>query len=141
MANRKGLKFIIDMSPEIGEVQAECDKRLIRIALEHLIANAIEFTSSGQVTVNCQMHGDSLKITIEDTGEGIPQDQLDRICERFYQVGSPEGRDARGAGLGLSIVKHVVDAHDQKLEVESIYGVGSRFGFRLKLAESRPKES
>jgi signal transduction histidine kinase len=127
-AVQKGLALLSELSPELEEVSVEGDFKLLRLALDHLVSNAVEFTAKGSVKISVIEEDGAIRITVEDTGDGIPADRLDRIFERFYQVEpTPEN-----AGLGLAIVKHILDAHERKIEVESIVGVGSKFSFWLR---------
>ena len=126
-AVHKGLTFQSIIPPEFSNLTVVGDFKLIRLALDHLISNAIEFTNGGNVKIVVTEEGEDIRVSVEDTGDGIPADRLDRVFERFYQVEpSPEN-----AGLGLAIVKHILDAHERKIEVESIVGVGSKFSFTL----------
>lgn len=74
-------------------------------------------------------------VEVSDDGEGIPQDSLPRLFERFYRVEKSRNRDAGGSGLGLSIAKHIVEAHGQSIHVRSTIGQGSTFSFTLKKAK------
>jgi signal transduction histidine kinase len=76
---------------------------------------------------------DRLEVTVSDNGCGIAPSHLDRIFERFYRVDAGRGRDSGGSGLGLSIVKHIVQAHGGDVGVTSILGEGSTFTVRLPL--------
>ena len=75
-------------------------------------------------------------IRISDNGKGIDKKHLPRLFERFYRVESARNRKQGGSGLGLSIVKHIIDAHNEKIFVESEPNVGSEFSFSLTLVES-----
>jgi len=129
--SRKGLNFDFQMAPELESAQALGDKRLLHIVLENLIANAIDFTSEGFIRLACAEDEGKIKISVEDSGPGIPLDRLDRIFERLYRI--ENGDDDEHAGLGLSIAKHIMKAHGQKLEAESRLGVGSKFTFWLDM--------
>ena len=76
-----------------------------------------------------------LLVRITDNGEGIEEEHIPRLFERFYRVDKTGNRKVGGSGLGLSIVKHIVEAHEEKIYVESEYGVGSEFSFTLEKAE------
>jgi signal transduction histidine kinase len=124
----KGLALQSELPPELSDISVEGDFKLLRLALDHLVSNAIEFTAKGWVKISVFGEDGEIRIQVKDTGDGIPDDRLDRIFERFYQIEpSPEN-----AGLGLAIVKHILDAHERKIEVESIVGVGSKFSFWLR---------
>ncbi len=71
-------------------------------------------------------------IRITDNGEGIEEHNIPRLFERFYRVDKSGSRKEGGSGLGLSIVKHIIEAHKEKIYVESVYGVGSEFSFTLE---------
>ena len=77
------------------------------------------------------LRGNAVKIRIEDTGLGIPQKDISKIFERFYRVDKNRSRDLGGSGLGLSIVKHILELHDSHINVESEEGKGSKFEFNL----------
>jgi signal transduction histidine kinase len=131
-AENKGLQFEIELPREAEGITAFGDERLLSLALGNLISNAIDFTDHGLVRIACRDEDDRIRIAVEDSGRGIAQDQLERIFERLYKVDSPQRKEMDRTGLGLAIAKHVIDAHDQKLEVESKLGVGSKFIFWLK---------
>ena len=71
-------------------------------------------------------------IRIRDNGEGILKKNISRVFERFYRVDKSGARTEGGSGLGLSIVKHIIEAHDEKIYVDSTFGVGSEFSFTLQ---------
>ncbi|MFT6826451.1 MAG: two-component system phosphate regulon sensor histidine kinase PhoR, partial [Patiriisocius sp.] len=71
-------------------------------------------------------------IRVTDNGEGIEKEYIPRLFERFYRVDKSGSRKEGGSGLGLSIVKHIVDAHDEKIYVESQHGIGSEFSFTME---------
>ena len=84
--------------------------------------------SSGQ-------QGDWVEISVVDTGEGIPAEDLPNIFERFYRVDKSRARAMGGSGLGLTIAKRLVEAHGGKIEAQSELGRGSRFSFTVPIAE------
>lgn len=119
-------------------------------ALNHLLENAVKFTPpGGRITVAARVQGPRLKgkpdpqpseadlveISVSDTGIGIPEDQLDRIFDRFYQLDGSTTREHGGMGIGLTIVKQILEAHGSPIEVESRPGQGSTFRFFLPLAK------
>ena len=74
-------------------------------------------------------------IKVADNGEGVKQEHLSRLFERFYRVDQSRSRDQGGSGLGLSIVKHIIEAHNENILLKSTYRKGSEFSFTLKKAE------
>ena len=76
-------------------------------------------------------------VRVTDNGEGIAEQHIPRLFERFYRVDKSGSRREGGSGLGLSIVKHIVEAHDEKIYVESTEGVGSEFSFTLEKTNSQ----
>ncbi|HEY9776212.1 MAG TPA: HAMP domain-containing sensor histidine kinase [Planktothrix sp.] len=112
----------------VGE--PESIKRLIM----NLLQNALRYTEGGgSVTVNEEVSGRNAKLTVTDTGVGIPEESLPLIFDRFYRVEKSRTRAAGGAGLGLSIVKAIVDIHKGKIEVSSKVGTGTTFTILLPL--------
>ncbi len=126
IAETKGLVLRADLPDDVVPIQA--DKEKIRVVLDNLISNAIKFTPEmGEITVTLRSRGDEVEITVSDTGIGIPQDELERIFDRFYQVEDHMTRRHGGMGLGLSIVKGLVELHGGRVWAESTLGRGSRF--------------
>src|SRR5258706_9390935 len=104
--------------------------RLVQM-LTNLIDNAIKFNrEGGTVTIKCASNTAD-RISVEDTGEGIPAHHLDRLFERFYRVDRARSRELGGMGLGLAIVKHLVKAHGGEVTVESRFGEGTKFTIEL----------
>jgi PAS domain S-box-containing protein len=122
-------------------VESKIDKRLPRAwadqdkivhVLHNLLSNALKFTDEGgRVIVGSRKNKGMVEVCVSDTGIGIPQDKLDKIFERLYQIDSSGTRRYGGTGLGLAIVKEIVEAHGGKITVESQLGKGSRFCFTL----------
>jgi two-component system phosphate regulon sensor histidine kinase PhoR len=103
--------------------------------LVNLISNSIKYGKEHGVTsASYYVMGDNILIEIADTGDGISQEFLPRIFERFYRVDKSRSRsnEAGGTGLGLAIVKHIIEAHHQTVNVRSTIGKGTTFGFTLK---------
>lgn len=99
--------------------------------LTNLIENAIKFNREGGA-VTIKHHRDrNDRISVADTGEGIPAHHLDRLFERFYRADRARSRELGGTGLGLAIVKHLVKAHGGEVTVESHFGEGTRFTIEL----------
>ena len=103
----------------------------------NLITNGMKYTDAGgSVWISLLCDGDEAVITVEDSGIGIPAEDLPNIFNRFYRVNRARTRQRGGAGLGLAIVKSIVDAHEGTITVESEVGVGTKFEVRLPLLES-----
>jgi signal transduction histidine kinase len=108
------------------------DSRLVGRVLNNLINNALRHTPpGGEVEVRLSREGDSARVEVIDTGEGIPADDLPYIFDRFYRSEKSRSRSTGGAGLGLAIARGVVEAHGGIIEVESRRGQGAKFTFTL----------
>jgi CheY-like chemotaxis protein len=102
--------------------------------LANLVSNAIRYTERGRVDVFCRKQGRSVTAYVCDTGIGIPDDQLDRIFEEFYQLANSARGRGQGLGLGLAIVRRTAELLDLGLLASSVVGAGSVFGVRLPVA-------
>jgi len=121
--------------PEFGEVL--CDAKLIEQALVNLLDNAVKYTPEGgsvRVGVGAAEKPDRISIFVQDTGIGIPSEDLGRIFERFYRVDKGRSRAMGSTGLGLAIVRHIAEVHGEKVEVQSALGVGTTFRIELRSA-------
>ncbi len=108
------------------------DAEITRQVMDNLLSNAFKFTpEQGTVTIKVESQPQWVVISVIDTGIGIPEDQLQNIFERFYQVDGSSRRRHGGLGLGLSICKKVIEAHGGKISVRSKEGEGSMFTFTL----------
>ena len=117
-----------------------CDRARIELALSNLIDNAIKFTpSGGQVTVRVEREGKLVRLSVRDTGCGIEPADRPHIFERFYLGSGVGNSNIPGIGLGLSIVKEIVDLHGGDIEVESEVGEGSTFRVWLPLEKGKGK--
>ena len=133
-AEEKGL----DLQADVSRFYVHADRSRIRQVLTNLIENGIAYTGSGSVRCRVQRRLDKVRIEIVDTGQGIDEDHLDRIFERFYRVDPDRSRESGGTGLGLSIVKQILQAHGEDIHVESTKDRGTRFWFELPY-ESEPE--
>jgi signal transduction histidine kinase/FixJ family two-component response regulator len=105
--------------------------------LDNLLGNAIKFTpEGGTLTIRLRQDGDQVALEVSDTGIGIPSDQLDRVFERFYQIDGSAQRRYRGMGLGLALVKEIVETYGGQVKVESQLNEGSTFTVLLPIADS-----
>ena len=116
------------------------DPRLLRQAVANLVSNGIKFTQAGgAVTVSCGLESDgSYKIMVEDTGVGIAKENLTKVLEPFVQVESAYSRRYAGTGLGLPLVRKIVELHDGKVDLRSKLGLGTAVTARFPAARVRP---
>ena len=112
------------------------DAAKIEQVIINLIENSIKYGKfNGIIMVTIENSPpNKILVKVEDNGEGIKKENLNRVFERFYRVDKSRSRDQGGSGLGLSIVKHIVEAHKEKISLKSEYGKGSTFSFTLKRA-------
>ena len=126
LAEAGGLMLDADVPGE--QVSIFADREKVRVMLDNLISNAVKFTPpGGRVRVVVRGQGDEVVVTVVDTGVGIPPEELERIFDRFYQVEDALTRRHGGMGLGLTIVKGLVELHGGRVSAESVSGRGSRF--------------
>ena len=112
------------------------DSRRISQVLLNLIDNAITHTRQGGIITMAARRLDNwVEISVEDTGEGIPAEDLPNVFERFYRVDKSRARATGGAGLGLAIAKSLVEAHGGRIEIRSEEGKGSRFSFTIPVSQ------
>jgi two-component system sensor histidine kinase SenX3 len=110
------------------------DREQLIMAIHNLIENAINYSPENtKVSVTTTIEEDIVEISVTDQGIGIPEEELDRIFERFYRVDPARSRETGGTGLGLSIVKHVSNKHGGEVKVWSSPNVGSTFALRLPI--------
>jgi two-component system, OmpR family, phosphate regulon sensor histidine kinase PhoR len=131
-AEEKQLKLSIKKGCE-QPLLVHADKEKIRQVLINIIENAIKYgKQNGQVEASIyKIEGRKILTEISDDGAGISEDHLDRIFERFYRTDAARSRKVGGSGLGLSICKHIIEAHNQAIHVRSKLDVGTTFGFTL----------
>ena len=98
----------------------------LSLAISNLVDNAVKYTpEEGTVKVSLDADHQNVFISVADTGIGIPEDEVNRIFERFYRVDKTRDRETGGTGLGLSIVKHAMQLHHGRIELESTPGTGT----------------
>ncbi len=115
---------------------ADTDPLLFLRVLRNLTHNAIKFTDKGTISLELRRDGESIEVAVSDTGRGIPQDQQNKVFQEFYQVGNPERDRALGLGLGLSIVRRLVDLLGIDMQMHSAPVGGTRFVLRLPVAQA-----
>jgi PAS domain S-box-containing protein len=126
----KGIKFIFDTNVE--EKIIACDQDKIERIMLNLLSNAVKFTNRGdEISVRVMDEGDNIKISVKDTGIGISEDKLQVIFERFIQAHHSISNAQEGSGIGLSLVKALVEMHGGSIDVKSSIGEGSEFTIKL----------
>ncbi len=133
-AEERGVELQVSAGEELPQVQGDTDK--IMWVLNQLLDNAIKFTpSGGRVTVGLKMESSNLvMVSVVDTGIGIPAARMKEIFEPFHQLDGSSTRQAGGTGLGLSLVRQIIEAHGSLLDVTSAEGKGTTFKFPLLVA-------
>lgn len=129
LSEKKGLVLEADVKPEVGQITS--DQRRVEQIILNLVSNAIKFTDSGSIRIECGRDGEEYIISISDTGIGIKRADLDQIFQPFFQIDSGIVRQREGTGLGLSICKKILDLLGGRIWVESEWGRGSTFSFAL----------
>jgi signal transduction histidine kinase len=125
-ASQAGLTLAVDIQSDLPMLTG--DPLLLRQLVSNLISNALKFTSDGgRISAQLQCRDDMAVLEVADTGIGIPPQHLGRIFNRFYQVDGSSTRRYGGVGLGLALVKSIVDQHQGRIEVESQVNVGTTF--------------
>lgn len=132
-AEEKHLQLDLVSDTDLPKVQIDEEK--ISWAIGQLLDNAIKFTpSEGKVELNCTADSDSVKIIVKDTGIGIPADRFDEIFEPFHQLDGSSTRRYGGTGLGLALVRKIIEAHGSVIRIRSAIDQGSEFEFTLRAA-------
>lgn len=132
-AEKKDISLVFDHK-NIESVFVVADQERIQQVLTNLILNSIKYGKKGGSTeVSIQnLSKTKVLVKVKDNGEGMEEKHLTRIFERFYRIDTSGSRHEGGSGLGLSIVKHIIEAHKEKVMVESTPNVGSEFSFTLE---------
>jgi len=132
-ADKKGIMLMFDMK-YIKPIMVYGDQEKIQQVITNLVVNSIKYgKENGTTEVAIEdLVNNKVIIRIKDNGEGIEQKHIPRLFERFFRVDKSGARTEGGSGLGLSIVKHIIEAHDEKMYVESTFGKGSEFSFTLE---------
>ncbi|HVH64326.1 MAG TPA: ATP-binding protein [Candidatus Dormibacteraeota bacterium] len=127
------VEFKSDLDPRLPIVAGDRD-RLVQV-VSNLVNNAVKYSpEGGTVTLSSRVEGETALISVTDTGIGIPADEISHVFERFRRVRSGAAQAIPGTGLGLTIVKQIVEMHGGKIWVESALGHGSSFHFTIPLA-------
>ena len=132
-AEKKNISLLLDKDyPD--PVMVSADRERIQQVLTNLVVNSIKYGhKNGTTEISVEdLKSDKLIVRVTDNGEGVESSHLTRLFERFYRVDKSGSREEGGSGLGLSIVKHIIEAHEEKIYVESKIGIGSEFSFTLQ---------
>jgi two-component system phosphate regulon sensor histidine kinase PhoR len=135
-ADKKNIILMFDRKYSKA-IKVKADKEKIRQVLINLVMNSIKYgKENGTTEVSIEEFVEhKIIVRVRDNGEGIEQQFISRLFERFFRVDKSGARSEGGSGLGLSIVKHIIERHDEKINVESEFGVGSVFSFTLEECE------
>ncbi|WP_051260968.1 ATP-binding protein [Desulfovibrio inopinatus] len=124
------LDLIVDINESLPNVRADPDR--VTQVLTNLLGNALKFTDEGEVRIAARLRANRLRISVSDTGPGIPKPDLDRIFDKFYQVESNTlGTQPKGTGMGLAICRNIIEHYHGSITVESQPGQGACFTFEL----------
>jgi two-component system phosphate regulon sensor histidine kinase PhoR len=132
-SSKRNIKLVFDKKYN-NEILVSADKERIGQVLTNLLVNSINYgrdKGTTEVSIN-DLTKEKLIVRVTDNGEGISEEHLPRLFERFYRVDISRSRKHGGSGLGLAIVKHIIDAHNENIYINSKLGVGSEFSFTLQ---------
>ena len=134
-AEKKGLMFIVDVDPHIPHILFGDEIRIRQCAI-NLLTNAVKYTKEGEVIleISHEKNDDDIDliISVSDTGIGMKKEDLDKLFDPFVRIEEKRNRSIEGSGLGMSIVRQLLDLMDSELSVESEYGKGSEFSFSIR---------
>ena len=134
-ARKRNVNVIVKQQQQKGRFLVRVDVEKIKQVLINLIVNAIKYgKEGGEVLVRTYEMGEQVLVEVADDGNGIASDHLTKVFERFYRVDKSRDRGQGGSGLGLSIVKHIIEAHGQTINIRSTEGEGCTLSFTLKKA-------
>jgi signal transduction histidine kinase len=129
-ASKSGVRLNADIAARLPRVVADAER--IRWVLTQLVDNAIKFTpSGGTVTMRAVAADGRVRFAVEDTGAGIPAERISELFEPFHQLDGSTTRKRGGTGLGLALVKRIIEAHNSTVQVQSEVERGSLFWFEL----------
>ncbi|MCA5005891.1 sensor histidine kinase [Sphingobacterium bovistauri] len=134
-ARKQNIDIVIDIKNN-SPIYVKADKQRIQQVLVNLIDNSIKYgKQDGKTKINIYPLFDQILVEITDNGFGIEEKNISRVFERFFRTDKSRSRDIGGSGLGLSIVKHIIEAHQQTVHARSTEGIGTTFGFTLEKAK------
>ena len=131
-ASKKNIKIIFNKMYD-NEILVDADRNRIEQVLTNLITNSINYgAEKGTTEISFKSDEENIMVKVNDNGEGINEENMPRLFQRFFRVDVSRSRSQGGSGLGLAIVKHIIDAHNENIYVQSTVGIGSEFSFSLK---------
>ncbi len=131
-ASKKNIKIIFNKMYD-NEILVDADRNRIEQVLTNLITNSINYgAEKGTTEISFESDEENIMVKVNDNGEGISEENMPRLFQRFFRVDISRSRSQGGSGLGLAIVKHIIDAHNENIYVQSTVGIGSEFSFSLK---------
>jgi PAS domain S-box-containing protein len=133
-AEKAGLQLLVECPP-LGE-PVYLDRDMWEKVVLNLLSNAVKYTFIGTIAVSLQRSAEHAVLTVEDTGTGIPAQELPKLFERFHRVEGARGRTQEGTGIGLALVAELVKLHGGKIEVRSAFGAGSTFTVSVPLGRA-----
>jgi PAS domain S-box-containing protein len=137
---RAGLAFEVDCPP-LGE-PVYTDRGMWEKVVLNLLSNALKFTFTGRVCVAVRREDDRAVVTVSDTGIGVPEEEMPRLFERFHRIENAKSRSNEGSGIGLALVRELVELHGGTITAESTVGEGTTFAIRLRFgAEHLPADA
>ena len=136
-ASKKKIALTFDME-YAQPIFVHADKEKIQQVLSNLLVNSIKYgNKNGTTEISVEnLIQNKVIIRVTDNGEGIPKQHIPRLFERFYRVDKSGSRSEGGSGLGLAIVKHIIEGHNEKIYVESEFGIGSEFSFTMEKSKN-----
>jgi signal transduction histidine kinase len=129
-----GFEFDLDID---GCAFVHADRSAILQVVSNLINNALNYANGKKIEISCKVSDTCVRVQVKDTGEGIPERELANIWDRYYKLDKTHARSRAGSGLGLSIVRQILEAHRARYGVESTIGVGTCFWFELPLEKGK----
>ena len=134
ICEKKQIELVLQFPSKHYMVYADMGK--IQQVLYNLLDNAIKFSpQNSRIIIKLSSRGDKMYCSVKDFGLGIPKSSLEKIWQRFYKTDTSRGRDKTGSGLGLSIVKEIIMAHNETIDVISTEGIGTEFVFSIQKAK------
>ncbi|WP_163997151.1 ATP-binding protein [Pyxidicoccus caerfyrddinensis] len=131
---RAGMRFVVDVEPLEDPVLV--DREMWEKIILNLVSNAFKFTHAGEIRVELRREGGFVRLSVRDTGIGIPASELGRVFQRFHRVQGAKGRTHEGSGIGLALVNELAKLHGGSVDVRSIEGQGSTFFVRVPLGNA-----